>query len=157
MAEVQIIQGESMTAEQEFLQEIEAEGYRLSIVNETLMISPQLPPAPMKERLEQHYDPIYALVCKRDGIEVQSESPEEPFSDELDEWLLSHCHVIGRKAQGASTVSELYLSASESLAARSWPVPASRKVFIAMLRSAGVLVVGDLAIDVRLRKRPEVW
>jgi hypothetical protein len=120
------------SAAQELIQAVEANGGRLVIEGDYLVVYPSEAGEPLVEELRRHKPAIIALLLSRTA---------DPLDDQLDgEWMLEECVYVDRWWGG---IGALYLSLARWLAERGRPVPASRTAFVAALQSEGFQVTSD--------------
>lgn len=121
-----------MSAAMELIQAVEANGGRLVIEGDYLVVYPSEAGEPLVEELRRHKPAIIALLLSRTA---------DPVDDLLDgEWMLDWCVYIDRWWGG---VGCLYLDLANWLAERGRPVPASRLAFVAALQSEGFQLSSD--------------
>jgi len=116
----------------ELVQAVEANGGRLTVEGEWLVVCPGEAGAPLVEELRQHKPEIIALI--------QSRTEPETDCEVLGLWMLERC-VYRDRCWGGTGV--LCLSLARWCAQHGHPTPASRRAFEAALLAAGFSVTTD--------------
>jgi hypothetical protein len=120
----------------ELVQAVEANGGRLTIEGEWLVIYPTEAGAPLVEELRQHKPEIIALLKSRTEQETETVSD----SDALGLWMLARCVYRDRCWGG---IGALHLDLARWCADHERPVPASRRAFVDALQEEGFAVTKD--------------
>ncbi len=125
-----------MSAALEVIKAIEANGGRVTVEGDRLVIVPRQAGIPLLPQLREHKPEIVALLQSR----IEQEPEPAPESDALGLWMLARCVYRDRCFGG---VSALYLDLARWCAEQARPMPASRGAFAAELQTEGFVLTAD--------------
>jgi hypothetical protein len=123
-----------MSAALDLIRTVEANGGRLRVDGEYLVIAPKDAAEPLIDQLRQHKSEIIDLLQKR------PDATESAQDDGWGIWLLERCVFVDRWWGGTGA---LHLDFASWCIAHSRPIPASRRAFVAVLQSEGFQVTSD--------------
>jgi hypothetical protein len=124
-----------MSAAQELIRTVEANGGHFRVDGEYLVIAPKDAAEPLIDELRQHKSEIIDLLQKRPDTPAGS-----PQDYGLGIWLIERCVFRDRWWGGTGA---LHLDLAGWCIAHRRPVPASRRAFVAVLQSEGFQVTSD--------------
>ena len=124
-----------MSAAQELILTVEANGGQLRIDGGDIVIAPGEAAAPVIDELRQHKSEIIGLLQDRHDMPL-----EDPLDDGWGLWLLERCVYRDHCWGGAGA---LYLDLALWCVDYGRRVPASRRAFVAALQTEGFQVTSD--------------
>jgi hypothetical protein len=124
-----------MSTALDLIHQVEAQGGRLSVAGDDVMIAPRDVAMGLKEMAREllaHKAEIRALLLARTAQQIDDALPGE--------WLLENCLYLDRWWSG---IGYLFFDLARWCAERGRPVPASRRAFETALRSDGFQLTAD--------------
>jgi hypothetical protein len=125
-----------MSAALEVIKAIEANGGRVTVEGDRLVIVPRRAGIPLLPQLREHKPEIVALLQSR----TEQETDCAPESDALGLWMLARCVYRDRCFGG---VGALYLDLARWCTEHGRPMPASRRAFAAELQTEGFVLTTE--------------